>query len=90
MKEERGALWTELSSKFTIPEADMARVERQALLSMDNAWRTFKSVLVTKYVNMGETPFPKYGFLTRETWDAFVAMKTAAEFKEQSAAHKDL
>ena len=68
----------------------MARMEQQALLSMDHAWRTFKSILVTKYVNKGETPFMQYGFLTWEAWDAFVAMKTTAEFKEQSAAHKAL
>lgn len=52
-KEARGALWTELSSKFTIPEADMARVERTAMLTMDKSWRTFKSILVMKYVNTG-------------------------------------
>ena len=89
-KDEKGALWTQLSDKFIIPEADVARVRRHALLSMDHAWRTFKSILVTKYVNKGETPFTKYRFLTRETWDAFVAMKTTAEFKDQSAAHKAL
>nr|CCI55309.1 PH01B001I13.5 [Phyllostachys edulis] len=68
----------------------MARVERQALLAMCHAWRTFKSKLVTKYMNTGRTPFTKYPFLMRDIWDAFVAMKTTAKFKEQSAAHKAL
>ena len=89
-KERRGELWKELSSSFDIPQADQARVERQALLAMDHAWRTFKSTLVTKYVNTGRTPFTKYKFLSRDIWDAFVQMKTTAEFQEQSAAHKAL
>lgn len=89
-KEARGALWTELLQKFTIPEADMARVERTAMLTIDKSWRSFKSILVTKYVNTGQTPFAKYRFLTQETWDSFVAMKTTPEFNEQSAAHKAL
>ena len=41
-------------------------------------------------MNKGETPFTKFAFLTRETRDTFVAMKTTNEFKEQSAAHKAL
>ena len=57
---------------------------------MDHAWRTFKSTLVTKYVNTGRTPFMKYKFLSRDIWEAFVQMKTAAEFKEESAADKAL
>ena len=89
-KDQKGALWTTLSKKFTIPEADMARVERTAMLTIAKSWRTFKSILVTQYVNTGQTPFAKYGFLTQETWDAFVAMKTTAEFNEKSAAHKAL
>ena len=60
----RGELWTEFSNSFTIPEAHKARVERQALLAMGKAWRTFKSTLVTKYVNTGRTPFTKYKFLS--------------------------
>ena len=64
-KVERDALWTELSSSFTIPEAHKARVERHGLLSMGKAWRTFKSMVVTKYVNTGQTPFTKYKFLSR-------------------------
>ena len=86
--DQRGVLWTDLKDKFTIPEAHMVRVRRHAFLLMDRAWRTFKSVLVTHYVNKSETPFTKFPFLTRETWDAFVAMKTTDEFKEQSAEHK--
>ena len=89
-KEAKGALWTELSKKFTIPEAHVARVRQTAMLTMGKSWRTFKSILVTKYVNTGQTPFAQYKFLTREAWDTFVAMKTTAEFKEQSAAHKAL
>ena len=85
-----GTLWTTLSEKFTIPEADAARVQRTAMHTIDKSWRNFKSILVTNYVNTGQTPFAKYGFLTRETWDAFVAMKTTAEFTEKSAAHKAL
>ena len=87
-KDQRRVLWEDLSSRFTIPETHMRRVQRHALLSMCHAWRTFKSVLVTQYVNKSETPFTRFPFLTRETWDAFVAMKTTDEFKEQSAAHK--
>ena len=47
-------------------------MERQALLAMEHVWRNFKSTLVTKYVNMGRTPFTKYKFLSRVIWDAFV------------------
>lgn len=35
-------------------------------------------------------PFTKYKFLSRDIWDAFVRMKTTAEFQEQSAPHKAL
>ena len=86
----RGELWTEFSNSFTIPEEHKACVERQALLAMGHAWRTFKSTLVKEYVNMGQMPFTKYKFLSGDTWDAFVRMKTTAEFQEQSAAHKAL
>ena len=89
-KERRGELWKELSSSFNIPQADQARVERHTLLALDHAWRTFKSTLVTKYVNTGRTPFTKYKFLSRDIWGAFVQMKTMTKFKEESAAHKTL
>ena len=89
-KDQRVELWTTISKSFTIPEAHKARVQRHALLSMGKAWRTFKSTLVTKYVNTGRTPFTQYKFLSRDIWDAFVQMKTTAEFREQSAAHKAL
>ena len=87
-EDRRGELWKEFSKSFIIPEADQARVERQALLAMGHTWRTFKSTLVTQYVNTGRTPFTKYKFLSRDIWDAFLRMKTTAEFQEQSAAHK--
>ena len=90
MDVQRGVLWTELSGSFTIPEADKARMEQQALLAMGHVWRTFKSTLVTKYMNTGLTPFTKYKFLSRDIWDAFVRMKTTAEFQAQSTVHKAL
>ena len=65
-------------------------MQRQALLVMGHAWSTFKSTLVMKYVNTGQTPFMKYQFLSWDIWDAFVQMKTTGEFQEQSAAHKAL
>ena len=65
-------------------------MQRQALLAMGHAWRTFKSTLVTKYVNTGQTPLTKYKFLSWDIWDAFVRMKTTAEFQKQSVAHKAL
>ena len=86
----RDQLWTEITDLFIIPEADTARVKRHALLAIGKAWRTFKSTLVTEYVNTGRRPFTKYEFLSRDIWDAFVQMKTATEFKEQSAAYKAL
>ena len=86
----KGELWEEVLKSLTFPEADKARVERQALLSMGKAWRTFKSVLVTKYVNTGRTPFTAYKFLSQDIWDAFVQMKTTAEFRKQSAENKAL
>ena len=89
-KDQRAELWTTISKSFTIPEAHKARVQRHALLSMGKAWRTFKSTLVTKYVNTGRTPFTAYKHISRDIWDAFVQMKTTAEFREQSAAHKAL
>ena len=58
------------------------------MLAMGHAWRTFKSTLITKYVNTGQTPFMKYKFLSWDIWEVFVQMKITAEFKEQSAAHK--
>ena len=81
-KDRRGELWKEISNSFNITEANKARMERQALLAMGHTWRTFKSTLVTKYVNTGRTPFTKYKFLSRDIWDAFVQMKTTAEFQE--------
>lgn len=86
----RSQLWDEVLKSFTFPAADLARVERQALLSIGKAWRTFKSVLVTRYVNTGRTPFTAYKFLSRDIWDAFVQMKTTPEFLEESATHKAL
>ena len=65
-------------------------MERQVLLTMGHAWRTFKSMLITKYVKTGRTPFTKYRFLSRDIWDDFVRMKTTAKFQKQSAAHKAL
>lgn len=55
---------------------------------MGKAWKTFKSTLVTEYVNKDRTPFMKYHFMSPDIWDAFVWVKTTAEFQQQSAAYK--
>ena len=65
-------------------------MRRKAFHAMGKAWKTFKNTLVTEYMNKDRTPFTKYQFVSRDTWDAFVWMKTTVEFQEQSAAHKAL
>ena len=55
---------------------------------MGKAWKTFKSKLITEYVNKDRTPCMKYRFVSSDTSDAFVQMKTTAEFQQQSTTHK--
>ena len=39
-------------------------------------------------MNKDRTPCTKYSFVSSDTWDTFVQMKTTDEFQQQSAAHK--
>lgn len=88
MDEEKGQLWAEISRSFEIPAEVQGLMRWQALLAMEKVWKTFKSTLVTEYMNKDQMPFMKYQFMSRDTWDTFMRMKTTAEFEEQSAAHK--
>ena len=83
---QKGTMWTEITDLFIIAEADKARVKRHALLAIGKAWRTFKSTLVTKYVNTGRTPFTAYKFLSWDIWAAFVQMKVLHAFPIASNA----
>ena len=48
---------------------------------MNEAWKQFKSTLVTEYMEKGENLVGVYPSVTQELWEEFQALKQTEEFK---------
>lgn len=89
---EKNAAWLKFKERFEYPAADEDRLKRAALKTMGNAWKNFKSRLVTEFVLNPTTPDPteQWPFITAEAWEQFYEKKSTPESRARSEAFRAL
>ncbi|GJN13032.1 hypothetical protein PR202_ga31365 [Eleusine coracana subsp. coracana] len=64
--------------------ADIERAKKTSFNTLSHIFRDYKSHLNCNYVNKNRTPFDKYGHISQQDWDLFIAQKTSSEAKNLS------
>nr|KAJ0214647.1 hypothetical protein LSAT_V11C400186960 [Lactuca sativa] len=81
-KAEVDELWLNIKKHWNIEDDSH---KKQVLKICNQAWKAYKSRLVTEYLKKGRNPVPEYPYLDEPTWNAFVQLKTSPSFQEISS-----
>ena len=87
---KKEAMWQLLSGTFVLPRGTTEKVKYYATKMLGEAFRRWKSHLITEYVQKGQTPFSEFGDITPAQWEEFVRQKTTEEALALSQKNREL
>jgi hypothetical protein len=87
---EKEALWELIKAHFGFPSEQKERGNKATILTITKAIRRFRHALNKFYVQLGVSPFNRFGFIIPNVWNTFKELHTTPESMARSNRMKEL
>jgi hypothetical protein len=87
---EKEALWELIKAHYVFPSEHEEHGKRATILTIGRALQRFRHALNNFYVQLGVSPFNRFGFITPNGWNNFQQLHTTLEATTHSNRTKEL